>query len=177
MSNLHDSAQRYGAVTRWLHWGMAVLLGWQFSTVLAHALMEDSALDKFLWGTHKATGLLLMVLVVIRLLWALYNSRRRPAPVSALARFGHLALYGLLLVIPFVALLRQYGSGREFVAFGMTIMPGFSDAKIEWMIAPASLLHGNLGWLLLFMVIGHVAMAFVHRRQGGEDVLARMIGR
>ena len=139
--------------------------------------MEDSALDKFLWGTHKATGLLLMVLVVIRLLWALYNSSRRPAPVSTLARFGHLALYGLLFVIPFVALLRQYGSGREFVAFGMTIMPGFSDAKIEWMIAPASLLHGNLGWLLLFMVIGHAAMAFVHRRQGGEDVLARMIGR
>ena len=31
--------------------------------------------------------------------------------------------------------------------------------------------------LLLFMVIGHAAMAFVHRRQGGEDVLARMIGR
>ena len=86
-------------------------------------------------------------------------------------------MYGLLFVIPFVALLRQYGSGREFVAFGMTIMPGFSDAKIEWMIAPASLLHGNLGWLLLFMVIGHAAMAFVHRRQGGEDVLARMIGR
>ncbi|HEY1026566.1 MAG TPA: cytochrome b [Pseudomonas sp.] len=177
MSNLHDSTQRYGTVTRWLHWGMAVLLGWQFVTVLASAFLEDSALDKFAWGTHKATGLLLMVLVVIRLLWALYNRGRRPASVSALARYGHLALYGLLFVIPFIALLRQYGSGREFVAFGMTIMPGFSDGKIEWMIAPASLLHGNLGWLLLFMVIGHALMAFVHRRQGGEDVLARMIGR
>jgi len=27
------------------------------------------------------------------------------------------------------------------------------------------------------MVIGHAAMAFIHRRQGDEDVLARMIGR
>lgn len=176
MSNLHDSAQRYGAVTRWLHWGMAVVLGWQFVTVLAHVLLEDSVLDKFAWGTHKATGLLLMVLVVIRLLWAFYNRNRRPAAVSIPARLGHLALYALLFVIPFVALLRRYGSGREFVAFGMTVMPGF-DGKIEWMIAPAGLLHGNLGWLLLFMVIGHAAMAFVHRRQGGEDVLARMIGR
>lgn len=100
MSNLHDSALRYGAVTRWLHWGMAVLLGWQFVTVLAHALLEDSALDTFAWGTHKATGLLLMVLAVTRLLWALHNRNRRPASVNALARFGHLALYGLLLVIP-----------------------------------------------------------------------------
>ena len=176
MSNLHDCAQRYGSVTRLLHWGMAIVLGWQFVTVLAHVLLEDSALDKFAWGTHKATGLLLMVLVVIRLLWAFYNRNRRPAAVSIPARLGHLALYALLFVIPFVALLRQYGSGREFVAFGMTVMPGF-DGKIEGMIAPAGLLHGNLGWLLLFMVIGHAAMAFVHRRQGGEDVLARMIGR
>ncbi|WP_275545827.1 MULTISPECIES: cytochrome b [unclassified Pseudomonas] len=176
MSNLHDSAQRYGAVTRLLHWGMAVLLGWQFVTVLAHALLEDSALEAFAWGTHKATGLVLMVLVVIRLIWALCSRNRRPAAVSTLASLGHLALYGLLFVIPFIALLRQYGSGREFVAFGMSVMPGF-DGKVEWMIAPASLLHGNLGWLLLFMVIGHAAMAFIHRRQGGEDVLARMIGR
>ncbi|MBA4242740.1 cytochrome b [Ectopseudomonas hydrolytica] len=177
MSQLHDCAQRYGSVSRALHWSMAVLLAWQFVTVIVHVLLEDSALDKFAWGTHKATGLLLMVLVVIRLCWALYSRNRRPASVSTLARLGHLTLYGLLFVIPFIALLRQYGSGREFVAFGMTVMPGFSDPKIDWMIAPASLLHGNLGWLLLLLVIGHVAMALIHRRQGGEDVLARMIGR
>ncbi|WP_277374299.1 cytochrome b [Pseudomonas sp. AA-38] len=177
MSNLHDCAQRYGTVTRLLHWSMAVLLGWQFVTVLAHVLLPDSALDSFAWSTHKATGLLLMILVVIRLGWAFYSRNRRPTAVSSLARLGHLTLYGLLFVIPFIALLRQYGSGREFVAFGMTLMPGFSDGKIEWMIAPASLLHGNLGLLLLALIIGHVAMAFIHRHQGGEDVLARMIGK
>lgn len=177
MSTLHDSEKRYGTVTRFLHWGMAVLLGWQFVTVLANVLLEDSALDKFAWGTHKACGLLLMVLVVVRILWALYSHSRRPASVSVLARLGHLALYGLMFVIPFVALLRQYGSGREFVAFGMSLMPGFSGGKIEWMMAPANLLHGSLGWLLLVLVIGHAVMAFTHRRQGGEDVLVRMIGR
>ena len=41
MSNLHDCAQRYGSVTRLLHWGMAIVLGWQFVTVLAHVLLED----------------------------------------------------------------------------------------------------------------------------------------
>ena len=177
MSSLHDCAQRYGAVTRVLHWGMAALFGWQFVTVLAHALLEGSAFDKFAWGTHKAAGLLLMALVVIRLGWALLNLGRRPAAISPMAKLGHVTLYVLMFVIPFVALLRQYGSGREFVAFGATLMAGFSEGKIEWMIAPANLLHGNLGWLLLFMVIGHAAMAFIHRRQGGEDVLARMIGR
>ena len=131
MSNLHDSAQRYGAVTRWLHWGMAVVLGWQFVTVLAHVLLEDSALDKFAWGTHKATGLLLMVLVVIRLLWAFYNRNRRPAAVSIPARLGHLALYALLFVIPFVALLRQYGSIIEAWAVEQGGWDGFGSVLQE----------------------------------------------
>jgi cytochrome b561 len=177
MSNLHDSADRYGLVTRLLHWSMAILLGWQFVTVIAHTAMEDSGLDKLLWSTHKPTGLLLMILVLIRLVWAVASHSRRPAAISLMAKLGHASLYVLMFVIPFVALLRQYGSGREFVAFGTTFMPGFSDGKIRWMIEPANLLHGNLGWLLLVLVIGHVVMAFVHRRLSGEDVLTRMIGR
>lgn len=174
MSNLQDSAQRYGAVSRLLHWAMAALLVWQYLTVI---VPEGHFLESIVGGTHKATGLLLMILVVIRLLWALSNRGRRPASLSVAAKLGHLALYGLMVLIPLLALLRQYGSGRAFEAFGMTIMSGFDSGKIEWMIAPASLLHGNLGWLLLALIVGHVAMAFVHRRQGDVDVLGRMIGR
>lgn len=174
MSSLNDSAQRYGVVSRVLHWAMAALLLWQFLTVLAP---EDSALETLIGGTHKSVGLLLMVLVVIRLAWALYNRGRRPAALSRAASLGHRVLYALMLVIPLLALMRQYGSGRAFEAFGMTIMSGFEGGKIEWMIAPASLLHGNLGLLLLVLIVGHVVMAFVHRRQGDVDVLGRMLGR
>ncbi|VXC74252.1 Cytochrome b561 [Pseudomonas sp. 8Z] len=177
MSNIHDSKSRYGLVTRLLHWSMALLLAWQFITVIAHTALEGSGLDKFAWSTHKPMGLLLMILVSARLVWAVASLSRRPVAVSLMAKLGHLALYALMFVIPFVALLRQYGSGREFVAFGVTLMPGFSDGKISWMIEPANLLHGNLGWMLLAMIIGHVVMAFAHRRLGGEDVLARMVGR
>ncbi|MFV9682295.1 cytochrome b [Pseudomonas sp. NY15367] len=174
MSNLQDSAQRYGAVSRLLHWAMAALLVWQYLTVI---VPEGHFLESIVGGTHKAVGLLLLVLVVIRLLWALSNRGCRPASLSVPAKLGHLALYGLMVLIPLLALLRQYGSGRAFEAFGMTIMSGFDGDKIEWMLAPANLLHGNLGWLLLVLIIGHIVMAFVHRRQGDVDVLGRMIGR
>ncbi|WP_282450850.1 hypothetical protein [Marinobacter bryozoorum] len=26
---LKDSKERYGTLTKWLHWGMALLIGWQ----------------------------------------------------------------------------------------------------------------------------------------------------
>ena len=177
MSSLHDSAQHYGLVSRILHWGMAALLGWQFFTTLVHLLLAESSLDEFAWATHKPTGVLLMALVLVRLLWALANRSRRPASLNAMARLGHLALYALMLLVPLLALLRQYGSGRQFSVFGIELMAGFSGPKTEWLMAPANLLHGNLGWLLLALILGHAAMALVHRRQGEADVLGRMIGR
>lgn len=86
--------------------------------------------------------------------------------------------YGLIMLIPTLALLRQYGSGRAFSPFGLPLMPGgFDENKIEWLMAPASLFHGALGWLLLTLIAGHIGMALVHRyRAGDEDVLPRMLG-
>jgi cytochrome b561 len=174
-SHYADNALRYGLVSRTLHWSMALLLGWQFLTALVRVLMEESALDEFMWGTHKAVGVLLMLLIVLRLGWALYNRQQRPAVVSRAARLGHLAVYGLMLLLPMFALLRQYGSGRELRVFCLQLMPGFAGEKIEWLMLPANLFHGWGGWLLLVLISGHVLMTLIHRRQG-QDVLPRMLG-
>ncbi|WP_028240933.1 cytochrome b [Stutzerimonas azotifigens] len=173
---LKDSADRYGTVSRALHWGMALLIAWQFATAIARVLAKDSALDEFLWATHKPLGALLMLLVLVRGLWSLANAGHRPRSLSLMARLGHLAMYALIVVVPLLALLRQYGSGRAFSPFGVPLMGGF-DGEIKGLMAPANLLHGWLGWLLLVLIVGHIVMTIVHRRRpNDEDVLARMIG-
>ena len=170
-----DNAQRYGAISRFLHWGVAVLLLWQFLSAATHALLEDSWLDELMWATHKPLGFLLLIIIALRLVWALLNVPRRPAAVSRLAALGHRALYALMIVIPVLALIRQYGSGRAFSPFGIPLMDGFDSEKIEWMVGLGNLLHGELAWLLLAFTLGHIVMAFWHRiRKSHEDVLARM---
>lgn len=175
-TQLHDSPARYGTLSRFFHWSMAAILAWQFATALAHLLLEDTAIEGFLWGTHKVVGLLLIILVVLRGLWSLHNRGHRPASLSLMAKLGHLALYTLMLVVPAIGLLRQYGSGRAFEPFGLPLMPGFEGGSIGWMTAPG-VLHSWLGWLLLVLIVGHIAMVYVHRRRPrDEDVLARMLG-
>lgn len=171
---MFDNHQRYGAVSRLLHWGMALLLLWQFSTALARVLLEDTAIESFMWNSHKATGVLLLTLIVLRIIWALLNLSRRPSSISLMAKLGHLTLYGLMLAIPTLALLRQYGSGRTFEVFGLPLFAGF-EGRMESLMAPANLLHGSLGWVLLALTIGHIVMSFWHRRKGGaKDVMPRM---
>ncbi len=172
-----DNPQRYGTVSRLLHWSMAFILAWQFATALSHLLLEDSALDDFFWPTHKPLGLVLITLVVARALWSLHNRGHRPPSLSPMAQLGHLGLYVLMIVVPLLGLLRQYGSGRAFSPFGLPLMPGFEGGAIDWMTTPGNLLHSWLGWALLMMIFGHILMVFVHRRRPRDhDVLARMIG-
>ncbi len=172
---IRDNQHRYGSVSRILHWGMALLLAWQFLSAGAHLLLDDTAVEAFFWPTHKPLGFALFVLIVLRAAWALRHLRVRPPSVNRLATAGHVTLYLLVLVVPALALLRQYGSGRAFEPFGIPLMPGFEGERIDWMMAPGNLLHSWLGWLLLVLVAGHVFMAIWHRRRPDQpDVLERM---
>lgn len=168
-----DNATRYGTVSRFFHWGMALLLMWQFLSAASHYFFEDTAIEAFFWPTHKAMGVLLLTLVVLRLLWALVNLSRRPPAINLLSKLGHIALYLLVLTVPILALIRQYGSGRAFEPFGIPLFAGFEGEKIQWMLDLGSDLHGELGWVLLLLIVGHMLMAWRHRNTD-KDVMPRM---
>ncbi|MDM0011127.1 cytochrome b [Variovorax sp. J22P168] len=170
-----DSTTRYGTVSRCLHWGMAACFAIVFAAALAHYFAKDSAAEALLWPAHKPVGFLLFVLVALRVVWALMRARRRPPHLSAAARWGHRALYLLMIAVPSIGLLRQYGSARAFEPFGLQVMDAREDGRIGWMVELGGLVHGELGWALLALVTGHIAMVLWHRRSG-HDVLPRMAG-
>jgi len=174
-----DREDRYGRITRLMHWTMALLFGWQFMGMIVKIVVGRSPLTAFLVGTHRPVGLVLLALCIVRIVWALYNWRQRPPQADGLgglfARLGHLALYALMLVIPSLALLRQAGSGKAFSFLGIPISTN-TGVEIGWMTAPANLLHGVLAWCLLALVFGHVIMVLVHRYYLKDGTLSRMVG-
>lgn len=170
----HSAPDRYDALARLLHWGMALCFLWIFTSAITHNLFEKSAMDSFFWPTHKPTGLLLMVLVLIRILWTLVTLRQRPASVSVMAKLGHLGLYALMFAIPALGLLRQYGSGRSFEAFGIQVMQGFQGPRIQWAVDLGNTFHSTLGWILLAAIVGHIVIAISHAAGGHPEILRRM---
>lgn len=172
-----DTPQRYGLVSRVLHWGMALLFLWQFAGMAVRLTVGRSPLTAVMVGSHAGIGTLLFLLLLLRAAWALGQRRRRPPQGPGLggraARLGHLALYALMLVVPLLALLRHYGSGRAFAPFGLPLLPGGRE-RIEALMQPANLAHGLLAWLLLALVAGHVGMVLLHRLWWRDGVAARM---
>lgn len=180
-TGLLDTPSGYGPVTRALHWGMAALFVWQFASVISRVLAEDSPVADFLWSTHYSVGFTLWLLVLLRGAWGLANLRRRPAQagspmLAAAARAGHLALYGLMIAVPSLAILRAVGGTRGFSVYGVELVAPGGTANPA-LSAPANALHGLLGWTLLALIAGHVAMALWHGYVRRDGTLDRMTGR
>ena len=150
-----DNSQYYGSVTRLLHWLMAACFFFMFATAIAWNLNGDL---KFLMGPHKAVGFVLMVLAVLRFIWMLRQKER--AANAWIAKAGHLALYALMLIVPALAIARQIGRGQQ----NQTLI----DLGNNW--------HGELGWVFLVLIIGHIGMAVVHRLKG-DNLLPRIWGK
>lgn len=177
-----DTPQRYGRISRYLHWVMAVLLGWQFAGMVAKVTLgRESAVSQTLSGAHAHVGLLLLLLVAVRGGWALSQMARRPpqgaGPWGVAAWVGHGALYVLMVVVPLLAALRMLGNNRAFSWLGLIPLNDGTGEKIEWMVAPANAAHGWLGWLLLVLIVGHIAMVLVHRWVWKDGISQRMLGR
>ena len=167
--NIKDTEQSYGSITRLFHWLMAAGFAFMYFTAIAWNISED---NYSLMPYHKAVGFILLLLLLARAVWMLLNLKNRPH-ASVAAKLGHLALYGLMLLIPVLGALRTYGFDKPLKVFGVTVFdkPGF---ETPWM-QQASNPHGPLGWILLLLVIGHVGMALLHQMKG-ERILNRMIG-
>jgi cytochrome b561 len=173
-----DSPDRYGLISRLLHWGKACLLIWQFAVILTWRIFGPADWVKSVTSIgpgHGTVGLLTILLVVIRVIWALINRGRRPVRASGwsgrAAAFVHFSFYGLMFIIPALALVRAYGNGRGFMPW----IPA-TGVRVEWMVAPANLLHGVLSWCLSALIAGHIAMALFHQLALKDGTLARMIG-
>lgn len=171
--NWLDTEHRYGAVSRALHWSMALIvllmLGSDWWMEAFEGLGEAAAMS-----LHQSIGMTLLALLVFRLAWRAVN-RGRPAPPAhwrLAAKLGHLGLYALLLVIPLSGLLTAIGSSEGVTLFGAPLVA--ADGEFEWLEEAFEETHELLVNLLWFAIAGHVLAALAHQWWLGERSLQRM---
>ncbi|MDW5376526.1 cytochrome b/b6 domain-containing protein [Halomonas sp. HP20-15] len=174
-----DTPDRYGSISRWLHWGIGVLLLWQLGGMATRALVGPEAWVQLWISTHRPLGTLLMGLIALRASWALFNLPRRPPHRGLLARLAacsHLLLYLLMLAMPALGLYMTWLSGQPFAPLGIPLFKGGSSHVDQMLLARQW--HAWLGWTLLALIIGHAGMALLwHALVRRDGTLGRMAGR
>ncbi len=180
---------RYSTVAIFLHWLIALLIIANLVGGLTHEIWTESAdaadkafgLQIMLW--HKAVGVLVLALSLVRLGWRLAN----PAPALPAHMKGwerglsigtHHLFYVLMIAVPLTGwvMVSVYPTDVPFPFpfFGLFELPylplGHSKPLAEAFGEAHELLaFGTIGLLVL-----HVAAALKHHLIDRDDVLARM---
>lgn len=173
------SVQGYRKPARWLHWIMAmlVLLMIPAGLVMVQEGLARPVQDR-LFLFHKNTGVILFTLLVIRLI---YRRRHRPPELPAslphwqrqAAQISHLALYGLLIIMPVSGYIRVRAGGfpiEGLDAIGIGTLLPKSDALAD----AASAVHMTAAFLLIAVITVHIAAALQHAILRRDGVWSRM---
>jgi cytochrome b561 len=172
-----NGPDRFGWVSRMIHWAMAAgILGMLVLGTYIEA-MEVSLGNLWLFALHKSVGLTLLVLVLVRILW--HRISPPPAPIGGvaawqmqLAQGAHMALYGLMLAVPVTGWLGSAATGLDVVWWGwvvprvMPVSEGLADGLLT--------AHGVATQALMAVVALHVAGALWRASRHRDGTLRRM---
>ncbi|WP_434458612.1 cytochrome b [Stutzerimonas urumqiensis] len=170
-----DSRTRYGVISRLFHWGVGALIFWQALKLGDRIAEGEHWIGQTLVPWHVSIGSVLLVLIVLRIFWAIGQLPRRPLhdPATAwLVKSGHFALYAVMLAMPLSGLAHLIGNGYGVKVFGNQLVA--KGDEIGWAAAVGSL-HSPLAWLLVILIVGHVGMALYHRLVKRDDIMQRML--
>ena len=172
--------ERYTTTAIVFHWLIALLIIGTFSLGL---VMSDipgitpTKLKYYSW--HKWSGVTILGLVALRLLWRLKNSAPAyPASMPDWQKGAAHGLHGLLYVLMFAVPLSGYfyslSAGVPVVYFGLFPLPVLMDPNPA--LKPVlKALHYWLNMGMLGAVALHVAAALKHQFVDRDGVLKRML--
>ncbi|WP_298609996.1 cytochrome b [uncultured Thiothrix sp.] len=179
---IRNTTHAYGWVSITLHWVMALLLiGMYFVGDYMVELTYYDPLYHTLPFWHKSIGIALGFALLFRLVWNFSNPK--PATIQGapefthrLAKLGHLALYGLLVVLLISGYLISTAKGKGIEVFGLFELPALL-ASNEQRGEIAGEVHEIAATLFMLLVAVHALAAIFHHVYWKDNTLTRMLGR
>jgi cytochrome b561 len=170
---------RYSTGAMILHWliAIAVIVNWRLAEAAEHA---PAAEHLAVLSPHMATGMLILGLTILRLVWRLTHTKP-PLPSGLarwerlLARTVHFIFYVLLLALPamgWIGTSMQSHAIDFFGLFAFPLLPVTADDRSGHELLEV---HGTMGTIMLYLIVLHVLGALKHQIWDKNGELWRML--
>ena len=175
-----DSTGRYTRTAVALHWLLALMIPAQIGLGWYMLSVEKEPGSETLFALHISIGLTIAMLLLLRVAWrAAHPPAVLPASMASwevkAARFSHLLIYLLMVLLPVTGYLGSSFSGDVVSYFGVPL-PGWA-AKNDPLKEQFFTVHGVVAWALVGLVAIHVLAAFKHLLKDRDGVFQRMWSR
>ena len=171
---------RYSSGAILLHWTIAILIIANITGALISEGWDEQAHAR-LMAIHKAIGMTVLVLSVVRVAWRLTH---RPPPLpprigtleKAGAGIAYLAFYAMMIAIPVSGWMMSSASAnrRPFNWFGLFDLPFLPIQGNKMLGGFGHEAHEILGYTMIALIVLHVVAALKHQFFDDARLFARM---
>ena len=177
--NWRSTHAHWGVLAKAFHWLVALGI-FALAAIGLYMVGMPLGLAKLkMYLLHKALGVTVLALVLLRLLWRLFDRHPRYPPdmprwQAGVAHASHALLYLLLLAVPISGWVYNSASGFPLPWFGLVDLPAI--APVSKPLAHLALtVHETAFWTLAALVLLHVTAAIEHHVRQRDAVLVRML--
>ncbi|ADU36636.1 cytochrome b [Variovorax paradoxus] len=180
---------RYTRTAIVLHWAIALLMALNIALILLVNYYPDEWVRPAI-DTHKSTGITVLGLVILRLLWrATHRPPAMPGSYGRIERFGahaaHGVLYLLMILLPLSGWMHD-SAWKDAATHPMQLFGLFEWPRIGWISSIEPVLketwhtvlggvHTWAGYVFYVLFALHVLGALKHQFFDGEAELQRML--
>ena len=164
----------YSRVAKFLHWIMALL-------IIINYIMGLTVHNAKLFEFHEQIGLIILVLVVFRIVYAMRSTGPKPLAATSqgeliAAKTVKLLLYFLMVIIPLIGIVMVNAKAYHPLALLWLIPLPTIIAKQSHAITHCLVVwHIWLSHLMMLIVGGHALIALLHHYVIKDRLLARML--
>ncbi|HJP21940.1 MAG TPA: cytochrome b/b6 domain-containing protein [Alphaproteobacteria bacterium] len=174
-----DDGARYGRVSRLLHWLTLLLLVLSVPLAIVAADLPASPERLILLTLHRSLGVAVMLILLLRLPWRVYNGWPQTGPnpwLAKAARLNHLALYALLAGAIVGGWAYTSASAFAVGLFGLFVLPPLlaPDKELAEILRQV---HQVTVYALLALIAVHALAALYHQHMLKDGTLRRMWGK
>ena len=176
-----DNGTRFGAISITNHWVIAVLIIAMLAIGLYMGELPKPSTVRTQWiDFHKSLGIVVLFLGTWRVLWRICC--RFPGEIADMVRWQqigartmHIVLLIAIIAMPVTGNMRSSMRGKEVSFFGLFDMPVLPQSEVIG--SAASGVHKWLAYILIGLIVLHVAAALKHHVIDKDATLKRMLGR
>ncbi len=172
------AAGGYTATAKALHWTVAVLVIGLIAVGIGREFMPKGPEKDFVTMLHKATGIVVLVIMLARLAYRIGHRPPPPEPgqpgwKTGLSHAVHWSLYLIVIVMPILGWFGSNALGRPVSMYGLFNLPTLIGENKE-LGETIYDVHGLLGFTALGLIVLHVGAALHHHFVARDAVLKRM---
>lgn len=179
MAQWRNTSLAYGIIARGFHWLMALMVIGMLCVGFYMDSLSMSPEKLRFYGLHKATGITILSLVALRLLWRVANpTPALPSDIPAWQRWGahcsHYGLYALMFAMPLIGWLMSSAAGIPVSVFGWFTLPHLVGVDKE-LVNLTKTLHYYGAVVLIALIAAHFCAALYHHFIRKDTILRRML--